>query len=129
MQQLNGHEDSTTGKANKARNLSRQVQIQLTSCSGLSYPLTTYGCSKLDKHAQQGRREIPGRHFAAIGIRCISCTTTSPESWHLGCLESYSSPRKETNSFREHYITPLLMLVLQRSEKPPLSQLLTRLET
>lgn len=91
-QQLSGHEDSPAGKANKARNLSSPSQIQLSSHSGSSYPLTTYGWSRLDRHIQQGRWELPGRHFAATDIKCISCTTSSPKAWHLICLESCSCP-------------------------------------
>lgn len=122
MQQLSGHEDSATRKANKARDLSRQVQIQLSSCSGSSYPLTTYGCIRVGKHTQQGRREIPGRHFAAIDVRCISCTMSSPKAWHLGYLDSCSCVWKETSSSREDFITPLLTFVLQWGEKPSFSQ-------
>lgn len=51
MQQLSGHEGSTTGKANKARDLNRQAEIQLSSHSGSSYPSTSYGCIRVGNHA------------------------------------------------------------------------------
>lgn len=116
MRQLSGHEDSTTGKANKARDLSRQVQIQLSSCSGLSYPLTTYGCIRVGKHGWQGRRELPGRLFAAIDIGCISCTVGSPKACHLSCIDCCGCPPKETSPSKD-FTTPLLTLVLQWDEK------------
>lgn len=35
----------------QSSDLGMQVQIQLSRCSGSSYPLTTYGCIRIDKHA------------------------------------------------------------------------------